>query len=63
MPHVRTPMGIGDWGYTAKNIESNAAAFKTGIKVRVIGISQEGFDLEDEYRNRAFECGFDCLKG
>lgn len=62
MANVRTAMGIGDWGYTAKNIKNHAGSFEEGIKVRVIGISKEGFDLEDEYRNRVLGCGFDCLK-
>ena len=62
MAHVRTATGIGDWRCTSKNIKSNAGALKEGTKVRVIGISKNGFDLEDEYGNRAFGCGLDCFK-
>ena len=62
MAHPRKAMGIGEWGYTSKDIKTRTGMLEEGTKVRVIGISANGFDLEDEYRNCALGCGLDCFQ-
>lgn len=53
---------IGDWATTAKKVDSIAGYFEEGTRVKVIGKSYRGYDLEDEYGNRIRETGYDSIK-
>lgn len=50
MAYVKNKNGfeIGNWATTAKKLDSCAGYFEKGTKVKVIGISYRGYDLEDE---------------
>lgn len=50
MAYVKNKNGfeIGDWATTTKKVDSCAGYFEKGTKVKVIGISYRGYDLEDE---------------
>lgn len=55
MAYVKNKNGfeIGEWAVTKKKVDSCAGYFEPGTKVRVIGKSYRGYDLEDEYGNQA----------
>lgn len=53
---------IGDWATTARKVDSCAGYFEEGTKVKVIGKSYRGYDLEDEYGNRVIETGYDSIR-
>ena len=44
-----------------KKVDSCAGYFEKGTKVKVIGKSYRGYDLEDEYGNRVIETGYDSI--
>lgn len=44
-----------------KKVDSCAGYFEKGTKVKVIGKSYRGYDLEDEYGNRIIETGYDSI--
>lgn len=47
---------------TRKKVDSCAGYFEPGIKVKVIGKSYRGYDLEDEFGNRVIETGYDSIE-
>lgn len=53
---------IGDTVKTTKVFSSFAGKFEKGSIVKVVGISDRGYDIEDEYGNRITEIGWDGLK-
>lgn len=53
---------VGDWVTTARKVTSSAGYFEPGTKVKVIGKSYRGYDLEDEYGNKITETGYDSIK-
>ena len=53
---------IGEYAITTKKIESFAGYFEPGTVVKVVGKSERGYDLEDEYGHRITETGFDSIK-
>lgn len=53
---------IGEWYHTTKILKSLAGYFEVGTKVKLVGESNRGYDLEDEEGNRIIECGFGCIK-
>lgn len=63
MAYVKNKNGfeIGDWAITTKKVDSCAGYFEKGTKVKVIGKSYRGYDLEDEYGNRVLETGYDSI--
>ena len=63
MAYVKNKNGfeIGDWVTTTKKVDSCAGYFEKGTKVKVIGISYRGYDLEDENGNRIIETGYDSI--
>lgn len=64
MAYVKNNNGfeIGEWAVTKKKVDSCAGYFEPGTKVRVIGKSYRGYDLEDEYGNQVIETGFDSIE-
>lgn len=53
---------VGDWVYTTRTVSScYAGHFEKGTRVRIIGVSERGYDLADEYGNRVIETGFDSV--
>ena len=63
MAYVKNKNGfeIGDWVIATKKVDSCAGYFEKGTKVKVIGKSYRGYDLEDEYGNRVIETGYDSI--
>ena len=53
---------IGDWVTTARKVDSFKGYFEKGTKVKIIGISSMGYDLEDEFGNRIIETGYDSIE-
>lgn len=53
---------IGDTVKTTKVFSSFAGKFEKGSIVKVVGIGNRGYDIEDEYGNRVIEIGWDGLK-
>ena len=64
MAYIAKPIGFGCGQIvtTARKVESLAGYFEEGTKVEIIGISERGYDLQDEYGNRILETGFDSIK-
>jgi hypothetical protein len=58
----RIGFGLGEIVVTAKRVECLAGYFEEGTKVEIIGVSERGYDLQDEYGNRIIETGFDSVK-
>ena len=63
MAYVKNKNGfeVGDWAITTRKVDSYAGYFEKGTKVKVIGKSYRGYDLEDEYGNRLIETGYDSI--
>ena len=55
-------LNIGDHVITTRVIESCGGYFEKGSKVRIIGISERGYDLADYDGNRIIDTGFDSVK-
>lgn len=53
---------VGDWGVTTKTIVALSGYFEPNTKVKVIDISERGYDLEDEFGNQLIETGFNSFK-
>ena len=49
---------IGQWVKTTQLHESLEGFFQIGTKVKVIGITDRGYDIEDKYGNRICEIGW-----
>lgn len=64
MAYVKNKNGfeIGEWAVTKRKIDSCAGYFELGTRVKVIGKSYRGYDLEDEYGNQVIETGFDSIE-
>lgn len=58
----RIGFGTGMTVYTSREIASCAGYFEEGTKVEIIGISERGYDLQDEYGNRIIETGWDSIR-
>ena len=54
--------GTGMIVYTSRKLESCAGYFEEGTKVEIVGISERGYDLQDEYGNRIIETGWDSIR-
>ena len=54
----RNNFGVGDMVRTTEIHSSCAGYFEIGTIVKIIGISQRGYDIEDDDGNQMFECGF-----
>ena len=53
---------VGDWATTTRKVDSFAGYFEKGTKVKVIGKSYRGYDLEDEHGNIITETGYDSIE-
>ena len=53
---------IGSDVVTTRELSSFVGCFEKGTKVTIIGISERGYDLQDDNGNRILECGFNCVK-
>lgn len=64
MAYVRhkTGFGTGEIAVTARMIEGMGGYFEKGTVVEIVGISDRGYDLQDEYGNRVTETGFDSVE-
>lgn len=56
--NVGTDKDIGDEVVTTIKHENFAGYFEVGTKVKIIGISERGYDIEDEEGNRVREIGW-----
>lgn len=63
MAYVKKQNGfeVGEWATTKRKVASCAGYFEKGTKVKVVGKSYRGYDLEDEYGNRVIETGYDSI--
>lgn len=53
---------VGEWVITNKVIDSSAGYFEKGTKVKVVGVTERGYDLMDEHGNRVIETGWDSVR-
>ena len=53
---------VGEWATTRRILRCGSGYFEKGTKVKVIGITYRGYDLEDEHGNTIYETGFDSIK-
>ena len=60
MAYVENKNGfqVGDWATTTRQITCLKGSFEEGTRVKVVGVSDRGYDLEDEIGNRITETGF-----
>lgn len=49
---------IGEWVTTKKTHTSCSGTFTVGSKVKIVGVSERGYDIEDEFGNKMREVGF-----
>lgn len=53
---------VDDWVYTSRTVSSTYSGhFEKGTRVRIIGISERGYDLADEHGKRVIDTGFDSV--
>ena len=63
MACVRHKIGFstGEIVVTSRVVESLGGYFEKGTVVEIIGVSNRGYDLQDEYGNIILETGFDSV--
>jgi hypothetical protein len=49
---------VGEWLNTTKEHSSLSGTFDINSRVRVIGVSNRGYDIEDKNGNRMIEIGW-----
>lgn len=49
---------VGNWVTTEIVHSSCSGTFEIGSKVKIIGISERGYDIMDEYGNKMLEIGW-----
>lgn len=52
---------IEDLVKTSRKIQCSARFFEKDTYVKIINISNRGYDLEDQFGNRIYETGFDSI--
>lgn len=64
MAYIKNKNGfnINDFAVTTRKVSSISGYFEKGTKVKVIGKSCRGYDLEDEHGNRILETGYDSIE-
>ena len=50
---------IGDWVYTKMTHSNFEGYFEVGTKVKIIGITERGYDIEDKNGNRVLGIGWE----
>jgi hypothetical protein len=53
---------VGEWATTNRQVGSCAGYFEKGTRVKVIGVTERGYDLMDEHGNRVIETGWDSVR-
>lgn len=53
---------IGDWAVAQREIDVGWGKFEPGSLVKIIGIGDRGYDIEDGEGHRMIECGWDFIK-
>ena len=61
MAYVKHGIEVGDWAVTTRVVDSCAGYFEKGTPVKIIGVSERGYDLMDENGNRVIETGFNSV--
>ena len=50
---------IGDWVTTKRTHTNFAGTMEVGTSVRVIGVTERGYDIADRYGNVVYEIGWE----
>lgn len=50
---------VGDWVITKKIHSNFAGYFEVGTKVKIINITERGYDIEDKNGNQVLEIGWE----
>lgn len=58
MAYIKNESKIGKTIVLQNEHKSCAGTFEKGTEVKIIGQSERGYDIEDEYGNRMIECGW-----
>lgn len=53
---------VGDTVVNTRVISSFAGRFTKGTKLKIIGVSERGYDVIDDDGHRMYECGWDFKK-
>ena len=63
MAYINKNIGFGHGRITttSRRVENAFGYFEEGTKVEIVGISEKGYDLQDEYGNRIIGTGFDSV--
>lgn len=57
---VKSPKDrIGEWVTTKRSHSACSGTFTVGSKVKIIGVSERGYDIEDLNGNHMYEIGFE----
>jgi hypothetical protein len=59
MAFVPTESKVGKWVHTTKEHESCSGKFEVGSYVKVTGIGDRGYEIEDKNGNRMIEIGWE----
>lgn len=58
MAYIKNESKVGKTIILQNEHKSCAGTFEKGTEVKIIGMSERGYDIEDKYGNRMFECGW-----
>lgn len=53
---------VGDWTVTKRRVECFNGYFEEGTKVKVVKISEYGYDLQDEEGNQITDTAWDSIE-
>lgn len=59
MAFVKYGHEIGDWVITKKIHSSFAGYFEVGTSVKIVNVSERGYDIEDAHGNKMCEIGWE----
>lgn len=59
---LKAKFRVGDHVVTKKKVRCQDGYFEKGTRVKVVGISPLGYNLEDAQGNEIRECGFRCIE-
>lgn len=62
MAYIKNESKVGKTVILQNEHKSYAGTFEKGTEVKIIGQSQRGYDIEDEYGNRMIETGYDSIE-
>jgi hypothetical protein len=59
MAYIKHGLEVGDTVILEREVSCMAGTFTKGSKVKIVGSSYRGYNIEDEEGNRIIEVGYD----